>query len=307
MMTDDLHGAAGRAERRWQAILGARPDLQPAVALQRRLVARIAQADEALAADAVRLPLEPPAAIEARLAGGVPALRGCRAPLPVHVLVPLTIDCARLLAGEGGSEAAGRVVEALEGGRINAASLLAASLARDERSIRRTAAHMGFAPDLLWLLGDLGVGVAAHRFQRLLFETGRLARRLRPALEAWSRGYCPACGSWPAFGEMRAGCRALRCSFCEAGWQPLDRRCVYCGGANGAFAVTPAPPGAAGWLELCAGCRGYLKVVSPGEPLPFPAAAIEDLASVALDHAAVHDGYGRPPLAAIPDVPAPSA
>jgi len=46
----------------------------------------------------------------------------------------------------------------------------------------------------------------------------------------WSKGYCPACGSWPelSFLEGREGFRWLRCSFCGYEWKFLRIQCPFC-------------------------------------------------------------------------------
>ena len=44
-------------------------------------------------------------------------------------------------------------------------------------------------------------------------------------------GYCPVCGAWPAFAEMRGieRSRYLRCGRCGGGWQAQCLSCSYCG------------------------------------------------------------------------------
>src|SRR6266851_4232427 len=59
-------------------------------------------------------------------------------------LIGLVVD----LADAG--EAADHIHSLIAEGRLEAGSLLAASLARDQQSIRTGAIHRGVAPDLLW-------------------------------------------------------------------------------------------------------------------------------------------------------------
>ena len=56
----------------------------------------------------------------------------------------------------------------------------------------------------------------------------------------WNHGYCPACGSWPAVGEVAAGHRTLRCSFCSCAWELNTYACIYCENSGEGF-VTAAP------------------------------------------------------------------
>jgi FdhE protein len=45
----------------------------------------------------------------------------------------------------------------------------------------------------------------------------------------WSQAYCPVCGAWPAFAELRGVERArhLRCGRCGAGWPMPALACTY--------------------------------------------------------------------------------
>lgn len=207
--------------------------------------------------------------------------------------------CDRLEHG-GAGDPARHIREALDGGRIDSGTMLAASLARDQQRIRTGATHLGLAPDLLWLVAELGVGPVAYRLQARLFGEGDAPARpteVDGALAAWDRGYCPACGSWPAIAEAWQGEHRLRCSFCGAAWLLQTYRCAYCR-EDGERFVTAAPdleqPGRR--LELCGSCQGYLKAIDVVEPTPCPLLSIEDLATMDLDLAAIERGYGRPPL-----------
>src|SRR6185436_3615885 len=105
------------------------------------------------------------------------------------------------------------------------------------------AAHRGLAPDLVWLVAELAVGPFVYVLQRTLLTTGAVVAAgdaLSAALKEWSRGYCPACGSWPAMAEVVDGHRLLRCSFCAAAWELAQYACVYCGEEGERF-VTAAP------------------------------------------------------------------
>src|SRR5258708_20106389 len=76
------------ARQRWQVIREARPDLEPALALQRQLLTRIIDLAEALSGGRLpRLSL-PPKYLAAKLGRGVPALAGEPIPLPLPGLTP---------------------------------------------------------------------------------------------------------------------------------------------------------------------------------------------------------------------------
>ena len=283
------------AKERWEAVLASRPDLEPAVRLQRRLITLVVELSDTI--DHGRLPrLSLPAKyLAAKLARGVPALAAEPIPLPVQMLVrPLLTLCSELSAG-GAAEAADHIRSAIESGNIEAGSLLAASLSRDQHAIRQGAVHRGLAPDLVWLVAELAVSPFAHALQRTLLA-GTADPTIAGAREAWDRGYCLVCGSWPALAEVVGGHRLLRCSFCAAAWELNTYACVYCGESGEAF-VTAAPEERKDRrVEVCSTCAAYLKTVDVSELSPFPLLAIADLETMDLDVAAMERGYSRPPL-----------
>jgi FdhE protein len=284
------------AERRWQALVEAKPELVAAVNLQRSLLTLVIDLSRTI--DGGRLPRLslPGRYLAAKLSRGVPALSGEPIPLPAALLKAALVSFCDALAAGGAGEVATHIGAAIESGRVDAGSLLTASLARDQEAIRTGATHMGLAPDLAWLVAELAVGPVAHALQRTLFATpgpGPLAE----ALAAWNHGYCPACGSWPALAEVVGGHRLLRCAFCAATWERTTYSCVYCDEQGEAF-VTAAPDEQRTdrRTELCSSCGAYLKTVDAGEISPFPLVAIADMETMDLDVAAMDHHYGRPPL-----------
>jgi FdhE protein len=284
------------AERRWQTLIEAKPDLQAAVNLQRGLLTLVI--DLARTIDGGRLPRLslPGKYLAAKLSRGVPVLSGEPIPLPAALLKPALVRFCDELAAGGAGDVATHIGAAIESGRVDAGSLLTASLARDQEAIRTGATHMGLAPDLAWLVAELAVGPVAHALQRTLCAppgSGALAE----ALAAWNRGYCPACGSWPALAEVVGGHRFLRCAFCAATWERTIYACVYCDEQGDTF-VTAAPDEnrTDRRTELCSSCGAYLKTVDAAEISPFPLVAIADMETMDLDVAAMDHHYGRPPL-----------
>jgi len=287
------------ADERWQAVRDAQPDLGPAIDLQRRLLTLVVGLDDAL--DAGRIPRLslPPGYLAAKLARGVPALAGEPIPLPVAVMTPVLLQLCRALGEGGAGETAARIRIAIEGADLDAGSLLSASFARDQSSIRTGAGHRGLAPDLVWLVAELAVSPYANALQRQLL-TRPADQRLSAALDAWNSGYCPACGSWPAVAEVVGGHRLLRCSFCASAWELTSYACIYCAHGGEQFLTTaPETPDRERKdrrLELCGACRGYLKSIDVDGPSPFPLAAISDIETTDLDVAAMERGYRRPAL-----------
>ena len=106
------------AARRWAVIREARPDLAPALALQRGLLTRIIDLAATLGAGRLpRLSL-PPKYLAAKLARGVPALAGEPIPLPVPVLQPALLQLCDALASGGAGDAALHIRQELESGNI---------------------------------------------------------------------------------------------------------------------------------------------------------------------------------------------
>lgn len=284
------------AARRWDALAAARPDLGPAVALQRQLLRIVIDLGATLESRPLpRLSL-PPKYLAAKLARGVPVLAGEPVPLPVPVLKPALVGLCDALAGGGAADAATHIRDAVDNGSMEVGSLLAASFTRDQTAIRTGATHRGLAPDLVWLVAELAVSPFIHLMQRLLFDRTD-SDALRIALGDWARGYCPACGSWPAVAEVVAGHRTLRCSFCASAWELPAYACIYCE-ERGAPFVTAAPNEERKdrRVELCTTCGGYLKTIDLGELSPFPLLAISDIETTDLDVAAMEHGYARPQL-----------
>ena len=301
MATTHPDGLWPRATARWAEIAAIWPDLEPTVALQQRLVRLILDA-----ADRLHPPL--PSSLAAahvvdRWQRGLPALRNAPVPIP-ESLYPLLHACCGVLADGGAGGSARHIQDALLDGRIDAGSLLSVSLARNQKAIRTSALHMGFSPNLVWLVGELGSSPLAHQLQVQITADQKGVRpfylyvaETAAGLEGWDRGYCAICGSWPVFIESQAGSRVLRCSFCALAWSLRSRRCIYCGNDGGDF-VTAAADVRRGsqCVELCAKCAGYTKVIEVADPTPFPLLAIEDLGSIDLDRAAMDRDYRRPEL-----------
>ncbi len=285
------------ATRRWDALVEARPDLLPAIALQRQLIGLVVDlADTIERGRLPRLSL-PPKYLAAKLGRGVPAFAGEPIPLPIPVLKPTLLRLCEELSAGGAAEAADRIRTSIDETRLDAGSLLTASLARDQNAIRTGANHRGLAADLVWLVAELAVSPFAHALQRSLMTPGSPDDALAQSLAKWTHGYCPACGSWPAIAEVAASHRVLRCSFCAFAWELPTYSCVYCGEGGEKF-VTAAPDESRvdRRLEVCGACGAYVKTVDVPELSPFPLIAIADLETMDLDIAAMERGYTRPPL-----------
>ena len=293
------------AERRWLRLADARPDLGAAVDLQRVLVTRSVEL-MAEAAVIIHGASAAPADLLERLERQRAPVLDLAVDLDVDRLLPFLLGfCDDFIAG-GAGDPARRVRAAIEGGDFEPGSLLRASLARRQEAIRQRANHVGVAPDLVWLVAELAVGPVAHRLHHeALVSTASAPAAVRDALRGWSRGECPACGSWPALAEARDGARHARCSFCGADWLPRSGACVYCAASGAAFLTAAADGGRR--IEFCRSCGGYLKQVGVPEATAFAILPVLDLETSDLDVLAVGRGYARPSMRPVaePETPCP--
>lgn len=176
---------------------------------------------------------------------------------------------------------------------LDHAVMLRASLVQDSQSIGEIArAHDVDADALEAVVALLSVPFvqACHR---------RWSSSISPG---WSEGYCPVCASWPAFAEIRGidRHRYLRCGRCGAAWHGEVLRCAYCRNTDHEQMTTLVPDqqGVRGVIDVCRRCRSYLKAFTTLQGTPASAVMLEDLATVDLDLAALHEGFARPAGAA---------
>lgn len=284
-----------QAEARWVAMVARKPDLHAAISLQRKLIGLVVDLTEAFEGGRPpRLSL-PPRYLTTKLSSRIPALTGEPIPVPVDAVRPALLDLCRALAEGGGGEATLQIQTAMEDGRLDVPALLTLTLHRQQGVLRTVATKAGLGHDLLWLVADLAVSPYAHALLNSLFGAVPEGSPLAAALDGWSRGYCPLCGSWPALAEAHGDRRRLRCSFCAAAWDVPEGSCLYCGDASARFTsieTDPARPRRV--VETCGACRGYAKVIDIDTSLPFPLLALADLDSMDLDLVAMQQGFARP-------------
>ena len=121
---------------------------------------------------------------------------------------------------------------------------------------------------------------------------------------AWRQGYCPVCGAWPAFAEVRGieRSRCLRCGRCGCAWLAPALRCPYCrtGDHHELVELVPEKHRSHAVISACLRCHGFVKTLIVLQGCPPGAVMLEDLASVDLDVAAIEQDYVRPPGAGYP-------
>ena len=114
----------------------------------------------------------------------------------------------------------------------------------------------------------------------------------------WAHGYCPICGGWPALAESRGleGNRYLRCGACGSGWRIQLLRCPFCreDDHDKLGSLVSARSLEQQRVDVCDGCRRYVKTITTLTPIRPHDVVQQDLATLALDVAALERDYVRP-------------
>jgi FdhE protein len=263
------------------------PEIEPAAAALRTLATALPEAT---------LPPDIPhlGAAEARLAGGVPALEG----EPLLSGSTLLANLRHLATALGSAPSAVlSVVAALEDRLPDPAVEEMASAAQSGAWdwITATAVALELEPDLLVTLTDHAA--------RPALRAGANAVRNVVATSRWTRGTCPSCGSVPLLSELRGsgtggqaeGERVLRCARCLTGWSYPRLGCVGCGESDHKRLsyLHGADQAAFRRADVCSTCNTYLKSIAVLAPLSLTELLAADLATAALDLAAVERGFHR--------------
>jgi FdhE protein len=262
----------------------------------------------------VTLELDSATAAEAIAAGGPLLGRARLACDPAEIRAELQRLARNLsetsAAGTPAQESAGRLVSASLD-LVDLAPVLQAALDGDRSATLSAAVAANVDPEALAQLVDLAL-------QPVLWEArAQIAALVDPeTLDAWYRGFCPVCGSWPVLSELVGSerRRVLRCGRCGSGWPWIVLLCPYCGnddhrtlgtlheaadddaGSGGAAASGTGERAAApaARVDTCERCHGYLKGIAAFASYPAVRLAAEDVATLHLDIAARAAGYRRP-------------
>lgn len=168
-------------------------------------------------------------------------------------------------------------------------TLFKASLRLDESALKQIAAICGADPEAFQAVAALLPVPFLHACKR---------RWAHSIPQGWVEGYCPVCGAWPAFAEVRGidRSRYFRCGRCAGEWQVNCLVCAYCGMTDHEQLVSLVPEqgGATRVIEACKRCLGYVKTFTALQASPAGRVMLDDLASVDLDIVALEHGYKRP-------------
>jgi FdhE protein len=234
------------------------------------------------------------AAAEARLATGIPALEG--EPLLTGSALMANISLLVRALGEV-LESSETLPEALEhrvgGSAVD--SLAAAALTGAWDFVAETARRAALDPHLVITIVDHAA--------RPALRAGASALNDLLVQSRWTRATCPGCGAPPLLAELRSGSsvggaeqeRVLRCGRCLAAWAFPRLCCTGCGETSHQQLAYLHASGEGTFrrADVCSTCGTYLKSIAVLTPLTLPELLDLDLATAALDVAAVEQGLHR--------------
>jgi hypothetical protein len=114
----------------------------------------------------------------------------------------------------------------------------------------------------------------------------------RSELSAWTHGHCPFCGWEPDFAViMPSAERRLICGRCVGQWAFGSLTCPFCANADRALITSFATPDARYRVYACDVCRRYLKAYDGRRASRPVMVAVDSIATLPLDAAAMQRGY----------------
>jgi hypothetical protein len=286
--------------RRLRALVQESPGLKDAAALYEAILPLIRDADLGVSAfplsrDQVRTKME----------AGIPLLQDLTLELDVAAAGRLMIHLARVSGNARGTGALATARLPWKRPSTNAAD--------SSRRIRLALEQDRLDPCLLLPLVASGrheaVIAIAENLELDASLTMTLAQNaLKPALRSWCRevtplvhgitwnkGSCFVCGAVATFGELQDNeqVKHLRCEACGADWRYPRLHCAVCGNSDHATQRILYREGGhqSAFVEACDSCKCYSKVLPAFAATAPELIAIEDLATLYLDDAAITFGY----------------
>jgi hypothetical protein len=114
----------------------------------------------------------------------------------------------------------------------------------------------------------------------------------RPEFSAWRHGHCPYCGWEPDFAVITPNAeRRLICGRCIAQWAFDPLACPFCQNEDRALITTFASRDGRYRVSACDVCRRYLKAYDARNASRPVMVAVDAIATLPLDAAAMQRGY----------------
>jgi FdhE protein len=236
----------------------------------------------------------------ARVRHGIPLLHEQPVWLDIHYVADLFSRLVDAFIQRGDADMAPQLqllVHAATSGLIYPQQLFGEAFVHHEDHLAELAMAAGVETELFSAIVSLSVAPLLRAY------AARLGAVLEQADDgslqggAWTRGYCPICGGWPLIGELRGVELALwlRCAACANAWRGQRLACPFCGNDDYHSLGTLTVEGEQRFrVSVCERCKGFLKVGNAFDPAPAELLALDDVASLHLDVAAIERGYQRP-------------
>lgn len=226
-------------------------------------------------------------AVEMRSAEGFSLIEPAAFTVDIPAAQQLLVQICRIavLSGEKLGGAGKALARAMEGGL--AVDTFFGDVLDDSGRIGDLARTVGVPPDMLSLLFYLAVKPS--------IEAG--ARQLADGLAGseGTRNSCAVCGGAPIIGELDAeGRQWHHCGFCWYRWPVKRMACPFCSNRDSAsleYLYSDDEPEYR--VNLCHGCRRYLKVVDTRKLDRGFYPPLEQVASLHLDLMAAEKGYSH--------------
>jgi FdhE protein len=233
-------------------------------------------------ADLPAIPTLSQQAAHAKLAAGIPLLRGETLVVDVRAFQRRWRRACDALEAQRGDGVARQAAKAAGRGKLDPRELVKEIVAGRPESISNRAAALGIDP-----------GLAATLVRFALFPDFvaiHAAMAAHHPSVPWERGACPTCGSGPLLGEFRGldQFRYLRCGLCAAAWKVPRLFCPWCGSRNHRQLGYLHRDGEENQLRVatCQACGRYIKTISTLVELSPLRLWVADVSTLHLDLAA---------------------
>jgi FdhE protein len=270
-----------------------RPEWKPWLAVVEEVLRETATPAWDVVASASARPADAPGATPASRLNTVPLLAGATIPLTASSVRSLLERLIRIASVSGIPKMA--TLAAAQRENLDGLTLFTASLCQDSDRFKEVAAGSRADAEALQAVTALLPVPFLHACNR---------RWASSISESWMEGYCPVCGSWPAFAEIRGieRSRCFRCGRCGGQWHARLLSCPYCTESrhDALVSLVPENGGSRGAIDACNSCHGYVKTFTRLQGCQPDTVMLEDLASVHFDVAAIEQRYTRPSGAGYP-------
>jgi FdhE protein len=253
------------------------PDLASAVDLQIELLQLHRRVQPRIPLPAIRLESD---YLQALLARGSPILE----------FEHISVDWGDVRFLVRATAAAMRTHEALE----DADSRRAEALSRDSSGLATVVKtwYESVRPSAPALGADAGLETVFQQAMRPYLTRAAEAIMARCDFAGWVQGICPLCGGEPDLAVITpAADRVLICSRCAARWRFAQLTCPFCANADRRHITSFASRDGQYRLNACDVCQRYLKAYDARRASRPVMPAVDSVATLPLDAAAIQRGY----------------